>query len=74
MADEFDRASALEQLATDLAIKAQLRTSRETPKVEPEGYCLNPLCGDDFEEGSRRLYCNADCEREHRRIIFLQGG
>lgn len=74
MADEFDRASAIEQLSTELAIQAQLKLSRETPRVEAEGYCLNPLCGDDFDKGSRRLYCNADCEKEHRRIIFLQGG
>lgn len=73
MADEFDRASELEQLATEYAIQAQLRVSRETPKVEPEGYCLNPLCGEDFDEGSPRIYCNADCEREHRRIKMIKG-
>lgn len=73
MADEFDRASELEQLATEMAIQAQLRASRETPRVEAMGYCLNPACGDDFPEGSQRLYCNAECEREHRRIKQFQG-
>lgn len=73
MADEFDRASELEQLTTELAIKAQLRAALGAQKVDPVGYCLNPLCGEDFDEGSPRLYCDAGCEREHRRLKIIQG-
>lgn len=74
MADEFDKASEIEQWSTDLAIKQTLNNAARTPKVEATGFCQNPACWDEFEEGSKRLYCNADCEREHRRITFLQGG
>jgi len=73
MADEFDRASEMEQWSTELAIKAQLTAAARTPKVEAVGYCINPACGEDFEEESLRLYCNAECEREHRRIKQFQG-
>lgn len=72
-ADEFDRASEIEQWSTEMAIRQQLTSAARTPKTEALGYCLNPACGDDFDEGSLRLYCNADCEKEHRRIKIYQG-
>lgn len=62
MADDIDRASEREERERAAAIAAH---SQKAPAVHAvaRGYCLN--CFEDFEAGSKKIYCDADCANEH---------
>lgn len=62
MADDIDRACEREELERAAVIAAH---QAKAPAVQAvaRGYCLN--CFEDFEAGSKKIYCDADCANEH---------
>lgn len=62
MSNQFDRAQELEEKERAAAIAAHFHQAKAVNAV-PQGYCLN--CGEDFPEGSKKIYCDADCANEH---------
>lgn len=62
MADDMDRASEREERERAAAIAAHFQKAQAGHAV-PQGYCLN--CGEDFDAGSKKIYCDADCASEH---------
>jgi len=63
MADEVDIANEQNQFFSDLAIqKARQNTG---PKLEPQEECY--ACGEEFEEGSLKLFCNGKCAADYER-------
>ena len=64
MTDEHDRASILEELARDLAI----RKARNTPSLPSTGFCY--YCSEKIGMGERWCdnYCRDDWEREQELI------
>lgn len=62
MSDDIDRASEREDRERAAAIAAHFHQAKAVNAV-PQGYCLN--CGEDFPEGSKKIYCDADCANEH---------
>lgn len=65
MADQFDRASELEELHRQQSIQAALLKSRE---LRPVGRCHN--CLDQVDTG--QLFCNADCSADHEHRLRMQ--
>lgn len=63
MADIADIGNEINDLATERAISNLKDKMDSSPRIEPQGYCLNPCCGDDLNEG--RLFCNAACANEY---------
>ena len=60
LADESDRASALESMALEAGIEAaKIKASKL--EFEPTGFCLN--CNEPLDEGLR--FCNGDCRDDH---------
>lgn len=55
MADEFDRASELEELARISALNYHQKNL--APSVQATGYCL--YCGEELDDGRR--WCDASC-------------
>lgn len=66
MADQFDRASDLEQLDRDRCIAAARAT---TPALEATGFCL--WCEEVVGPGRR--WCDADCASDHSRSLRVRG-
>lgn len=62
MSDEIDRESEREDRERAAAIAAHLNKPAAVQAVA-RGYCLN--CGEDFAEGSKKIYCDAECATEH---------
>lgn len=62
MSDEIDRASEREERERAAVIAAHF-TKVQSARAVPQGYCLN--CGEDFEAGSKKIYCDAECATEH---------
>lgn len=65
MADQYDQASDTEALTLNVALLAQQAKAATTPKLEPVGECLNPICCEPLEEP--RLFCGPKCAQEHAR-------
>lgn len=68
MADVFDQATAREEKEREFLLAAQAAAREATPKTEPAGHCLNPRCGEPFEPGDPRLFCDRECADEHARL------
>jgi hypothetical protein len=76
MPDDFDRAQ--DRIETDLALSIavqrqsaqQAAAARNHPivakRIRPTGVCQNVLCGEEFERGSLKLFCDARCEKTQR--------
>ena len=62
MADEMDRAAEREDNEREAALAAHFRKAPPVHAVA-RGYCLN--CFDDFDEGSKKIYCDARCAEQH---------
>lgn len=62
MADDIDRACEREDRERAAAIAAHFQKAPAV-KAVARGYCLN--CGEDFPEGSKKIYCDADCANDH---------
>lgn len=62
MADDIDRACEREERERAAMIYAHFQKEPAIHAV-PQGYCLN--CGEDFPEGSKKIYCDAECANEH---------
>lgn len=62
MSDDIDRASEREDRERAAAIAAHFQKAQAVHAV-PQGYCLN--CGEDFPDGSKKIYCDADCAEQH---------
>lgn len=62
MADDMDRASEREERELAAVIAAHYQKAPANNAV-PQGYCLN--CGEDFDAGSKKIYCDADCAEQH---------
>lgn len=68
MADIFDLATEREERSRNESLAAQAAIAASTPKAEPRGRCLNPLCGEPFHPDEyMRLFCGRDCADEHAR-------
>jgi hypothetical protein len=67
MADDLDFASEYEALNTQDAIDRTRYLAALTPRLKPRGECLNPRCGEAFED-AQRLFCGPKCEGEHSRL------
>lgn len=67
MADLFDQASEREMLDLQQALQAQQEKANATPKLQPRGECLNPLCGEPFDEDAARLFCGPRCAQEFQK-------
>lgn len=65
MADQFDQAQAIDLLMTESARAQQTKRALKEPKLEPEGECLNPRCGEPLDPP--RLFCGPTCAQEHAR-------
>jgi hypothetical protein len=65
MADQFDAASDIEMRDRELRLAAQLAKAAAMPRLIPTGECLNPRCGEAFEVGSLKLFCNSKCAQQH---------
>lgn len=65
MTDPFDQASATEALTLSVALEAQQRRAAATPRPDPTGECLNPLCGEPV--AAPRLFCGQNCAAVHAR-------
>lgn len=63
MADDVDSASEINELATERAIASVKDRMAAQVRIKPQGYCLNPKCADDLDEG--RLFCNAACAKQY---------
>lgn len=69
MPDIFDKAQAADEVNTHDALERQRLIALNTPRMTPRGECLNPHCAEPFASNDNvRLYCNADCAEEHRRL------
>lgn len=67
MTDVIDQAAAREQLNLEQAMQAQREQAKFTPHPKPQGFCLNPLCAEDFGGDLYRLFCGPQCAAEHAR-------
>ena len=65
MADQFDAASDAEMRDREAVIAAQLAKAAATPRLMPTGECHNPRCGEAFDVGSQKLFCNSKCAQQH---------
>jgi hypothetical protein len=77
MPDDFDRAQ--DRVETDLALSIAVQqqaaqraaAARKHPimanRIRPTGFCQNLFCGEEFERGSLKLYCNSGCEQSSKR-------
>lgn len=63
MADDVDVANAQNQFFSDLAI--QRARQKTGPKLEPEEECH--ACGEEFEDGSMKLFCDGKCAAQYER-------
>lgn len=63
MADMADEGNEITELETERAIAKVKDQIAESVRIEPQGYCLNPKCADDLNEG--RLFCNAACAKQY---------
>lgn len=65
-ADEVDRASALTDRMTEIAI-ANARANVGKRELVPRGNCHN--CEEEFEPGATKIFCDGDCRHdyEHRK-------
>ena len=61
MSDEIDQANELAELNLQVA----LQNRKETYTIKPIGYCHNPLCELEFEDGSMKLFCNDSCAKTY---------
>lgn len=69
-ADYLDKAADLAETERQTRIKEAL--SRKVKRPDAVGKCLNPACGDTFEEDSdqladkpKRLFCDRHCAEEY---------
>ena len=62
MADDIDRACEREERERAAMIAEHLQ-KEPAVKAVARGYCLN--CFEDFEAGSKKIYCDAECANEH---------
>lgn len=62
MADEFDNASALEELERDLAL-----ANRHKPSMAPTGYCYN--CHAPIPTGN---FCDNDCCEDWQKVQWAK--
>jgi len=67
MTDVIDLAQAFDALNLQQSLEVQAAIARNTRPTEAVGYCLNPLCGNDFEAGSLKLFCGPPCAEEHHK-------
>lgn len=66
MADIYDLASEREEKDREESLAAQAAIAAATPKLEPQGYCLNPRCGEQFHQDEyMRLFCGRECADKH---------
>jgi len=63
MADIADEGNEITELATERAIAKIKDKIADAVRIEPQGFCLNPKCADDLDEG--RLFCNAACAKQY---------
>jgi len=68
MTDVFDRASIVEQENFERAMLAQKAKAAASPKMRPTGYCQNPKCWTEFDDGSPQLFCDGACSMEYQRL------
>lgn len=71
MADDIDKAQDREAINLQDAIAAQRARAEATQKLAAAGYCLNQRCGEPFEAGDARLFCDAGCADEFARLSRL---
>jgi hypothetical protein len=69
MSDDIDKAQAADEVNTQDALERQRLIAALAPRLQPQGCCLNPRCGEPFEAGSNRLFCCVGCERERARLV-----
>lgn len=62
MADEVDIA----QQQNERAIEAALQYRKPVTKIAPVGECY--WCGEIFEEGSLKLFCDSNCAKGYERM------
>lgn len=68
MTDIIDLAQEQEAWNLETALKAHAERAGAEPRLQPNGACHNPDCGDEFEPGSRQLYCGPPCAERHATI------
>jgi hypothetical protein len=68
MPDIIDQAQQFDALNLAQGLQAQQAKAALAPKLSPKGYCLNPRCSEDFDEGSQQLFCGPACAREHHQL------
>jgi len=66
-ADLSDQATDREMADTALALRLHQQRAAATPKLAPQGHCLNPTCGEDFDGDPLKLFCGKECAAEHGR-------
>jgi len=68
MADIADLGTETADLLLDAAMRTQQAEAAAAPRIHPRGYCHNPACQDDLDDG--KLFCGADCANEYERFTF----
>ena len=69
MSDDIDKAQAADEVNTQDALERQRLRAAHTQRMKPIGECWNPHCATPFAANDNaKLYCNADCAEEHRRL------
>lgn len=61
-ADEIDRAAALTERMTEIAIE-NARANAAKRELPPTGFCHN--CEEEFEPGSTLIFCDGDCRHDY---------
>lgn len=65
MNDSADQAALREAINLAEALETQRIVAENTHRPAPVGYCLNPLCCEDFEPDSIKLFCGPKCAEQH---------
>lgn len=67
MADVSDQATALEEQQLQDALVAQHTAAQNATRYNPQGFCLNVKCSDEFEgeDAAMRLFCGPKCAAAH---------
>jgi len=67
MTDIIDQAQEFDAINLRQALEAQQAAAAHAPRYVARGYCLNPLCEDEFPDGDPRLFCGPECAEQHQR-------
>jgi hypothetical protein len=71
MADIIDQAQDYDAKNLQQALEVQQKIASNTPRLLPRGYCLSPICGEEFNGDMTRLFCGPACAEAHHRYSKL---